>query len=606
MNSQKRWWLSLALGIGLLIGGSPAEAGTQGEDTSCIGKCPGSHGGQCASQLQKYSSAEKLQKSSKTCHCKNDQGHQKCVSSADKAEVKSSSQSEQGWCRSARDLSLEPGRPVQERTITILHVNDVHGSIEPGIDHKIDKNSKVGGLAWLATLIKNEQAKDPKSTILLNGGDLAEGSMISYMSKGVGFCKALHSLNFDAVTLGNHEFSWGQEALANMLEALDLPVVNANIEQLSTGMPMKGVKPYRIIEVEGVKVGILGLDTPDIRHFIAAKKLDDLLFRQSADTVKWYLPLMRQAGADLCVVLSHIGYEDDLKLAQEVPGIDLIVGAHSHTVLPQGQTSNNILIAQAGFAAKYLGKVQLQLVGSPGSWRLIDAKAQLIPVICDQIEPDKEVERILKPYCDEAAKMAEQVVAQTQEEVLFAHRSAAKLNQIHADSILEEARTQKVAKPGFDEPGQEKPLFGICNSRSLRGSLPKGEVTYKDVYAALPFTEENYVTMRVSGQMVLDEIEDDLRDKATELAVPCGLSYTYSLSRPEGHRLIDVRLADGTPLDPQAFYTIVSNETMSRKAAFKNAQDKRVLGPVQPLFFEAVKRLSPLKNDPDNRVEQSK
>ena len=76
--------------------------------------------------------------------------------------------------------------------------------------------------------------------------------------------------------------------------------------------------------------------------------------------------------------------------------------------------------------------------------------------------------------------------------------------------------------------------------------------------------------------------------------------------RPEGHRLIDVRLADGTPLDPQAFYTIVSNETMSRKAAFKNAQDKRVLGPVQPLFFEAVKRLSPLKNDPDNRVEQSK
>lgn len=508
------------------------------------------------------------------------------------------------WQISASERQLLPGAPVQKRTLTILHVNDVHGSVDPGINPKIDKKSKVGGLAWLATLIKQVRAQDPKATLLLNGGDLAEGSMLSYMSRGVGYCKALHNLKFDAVALGNHDFAWGQEALANMLKALDSPVLAANIQYLSSGMPLKGSQPYRIIEVEGIKVGILGLDTPDIKHFIAKHKLNDLVFRKSAKTVKYYLPIMREAGADLVVVLSHIGYENDLNLANKVPGIDLIVGGHSHTVLPEGQMAGKTLITQAGFAAKYLGEIKLNLEGQPGHWRLVEVKSKLIPVICDQLKPDPEVEKILKPYRQETDRIGNQIVAQTTEEVFFAHREAAKLNQIHADSILEAARTQSATQKGFDSPGKEKPLFGICNSRSLRGSLPAGKVTYRDVYSALPFTEENYVTMKVTGQMVLDEIEDDLRDKATELAVPCNLQYSYDPKRPEGSRVVEISWGNGQKLDPKAEYVIVSNETMSRKAAFKNAKDKRVLGPVQPLFFEAVKKSSPLSNNADERVKR--
>ncbi|HBM96440.1 TPA: hypothetical protein DD394_02725, partial [bacterium UBP9_UBA11836] len=194
------------------------------------------------------------------------------------------------WQIGASEPQLLPGAPVQKRTLTILHVNDVHGSVDPGIDPKIDKKSKVGGLAWLATLIKQVRAQDPKAPLLLNGGDLAEGSMLSYMSRGVGYCKALHNLKFDAVALGNHDFAWGQEALANMLQALDSPVLAANIQYLSSGMPLKGSQPYRLVEVEGIKVGIIGLDTPDIKHFIAQHKLNDLVFRKSAKTVKYNLP----------------------------------------------------------------------------------------------------------------------------------------------------------------------------------------------------------------------------------------------------------------------------------------------------------------------------
>lgn len=494
--------------------------------------------------------------------------------------------------------------PVQKRTITVLHVNDVHGCVDPVIDPKISENSKVGSLARLASVIKKARAEDPEHTILLNGGDLAEGSMLSYLSRGAGFCKAMHALNFDAVTLGNHDFAWGQQALADMLKAFDVPLVLANVIHLSDGTVLDGAKPYRIIERDGVKIGILGLDTPDIRHFVAANKLENLTFRKAAKTVKYYVPIMREAGADVVIVLSHIGYDNDLKLAGKVKGVDLIVGAHSHTVLKEGSMTGKVPIVQAGFSAKYMGRVKLNLEGQPGRWNVVGCKAELVPVICSEVEPDPEVEEILKPYRAEAGKVGGRIVCKASEDIHFAHREAAKLNQIHADSILKAARERTDTQPGFDAPGTEKPLFGICNSRSLRGSLPKGDVTYRDVYSALPFTEENYVTMKVSGQAVLDEIEDDLRDKATELAVPCGLTYKYDPSRPEGSRLTEIKLADGRTLDPKASYVIVSNETMSRKHAFKAAEDKRVLGPVQPLFFEAVKKLSPLKDDADNRVER--
>ncbi|MBQ7528901.1 bifunctional metallophosphatase/5'-nucleotidase [bacterium] len=506
------------------------------------------------------------------------------------------------FCISSADLvNAEVPSEAKERHLTILHVNDVHGTVEPALAPNISTNSQVGGISYLASLIKKVRKDNPYPTILLNGGDLAEGSMFAYLTRGVSYCKALGSLRFDGVALGNHDFAWGQEALDKMIEALDSPVLLSNVQHLSDGMTYKNTEPYRIIDVDGLKVGILGLDTPDIRHFIAEFKLEDLEFRQSADTVRYYLPLMRKAGADLIVVLSHIGYEEDIKLAQEVPGIDLIVGGHSHTPIPNGKIVNNTMIVQAGFKTQYLGKVDITLNLSD-VWNITDVKAQLIPVICSELTPDPEVEAILKPYREEAEKIGSEICGQASEDVLYAHREAAKLNQIHADSILQAAKENRPTLPGFDLPGEEKPLFGICNSRSLRGNISKGPILYKELYSSLPFTEENYVTMKVKGQAVIDEIEDDLCDKATELAVPCGLIYKYSSKRPERSRLLEVKLLDGTPLDPEKEYVIVSNETMSRKPAFKDAKDKRVLGPVQPLYFEAIKKLSPLRNTPDQRV----
>lgn len=469
--------------------------------------------------------------------------------------------------------------------IDIIHVNDMHGHVDCLIDDTVAKGP-VGGIAYVKTLVDKLRAENPKGTIVLNAGDLAEGTMISYLSKGISYCKAMHTFNFDAVALGNHDFAWDQPALKAMMEALDAPILTANIQKTANGECLDGGVPYMIKEVEGVKIGIIGLDTPNIRHFIHGPKLRGLEFRDGIETVKWYLPLMRKGGAEIILVLSHMGYEPDIELAKAVPEIDIIVGGHSHTVLQHGDKVGDTVIVQAGSLTKYVGKLEIEVDAK--DHKILTAEASLIPVASAKIEPDPEVMAVLKPYLEEAAIVGAKPYGEALEDVHFAHREAAKLNQIHADSILE--------KTGAD--------FVICNSRSLRGNIKKGKITYTDVYSALPFTEENYVTMYITGQQVLDEIEDDLRDKATELAVPAGLSYEYDPKRPEGHRVTKITLANGEALDPAKVYFVALNETMSRKKFFNNSRDKIVYGCVQPLFFEAIKRQSPLKDNPDDRVKR--
>lgn len=483
-------------------------------------------------------------------------------------------------------VSLGGGKKSEQSIkLNILHMNDVHGAVEPINDPEISGDSPVGGLAYGKSVIEKEKAKNPDGTLVLNAGDIAEGSMIAFLSKGQVVADAFNQMGFDAIALGNHDFAWGQENLKNMVEGLNAPVIAANVEKISGGRVIDGAEPYVIKNVRGVKVGIIGLDTPNIEHFIEKSKLKGLRFAGAAETVKKWMPEVKEKGADIIVVLSHLGFEEDKKLARQVDGIDVIVGGHSHSEVRGGHQEGKTIIVQAGSLGKYVGNLELTL--DSRTKKICSFNSKLIPVKNNEVKPDPEVERILKPYQMEAEKIGSKVMGEALEDIHHAHRQAAKLNQIHADSLLEASGAE----------------FGICNSRTLRGNLKKGKVTYKDLYNALPFTEENYVKCRATGKMILDEIEDDLRDDATELAVPTGLKYEYDPDRPEGSRVTSITIDGGKPLEMDREYTVVLNETMSRKKFFDKAKDKKVLGGCQKIFFDYFKKNSPFKNDADDRVK---
>jgi len=494
----------------------------------------------------------------------------------------------QGHLPAVPDRARPQPTPVTQEAIQIdlVHVNDLHGAVDPMLDGAVGGDSLVGGLSRLKTAVDRTRAENPQGTLLLNAGDLAEGSMIAYLTRGRSVAEAMKPFKFDAVALGNHDFAWGQAALSGMIGALGAPIVAANVVKTSDGTVMDGAAPYVMKQVQGVNVAVIGLDTPNIRHYVADEKLEGLDFKGGAETVARYLPEVRAKGADVVVVLSHMGFEEDRKLARDLPGIDVIVGGHSHTRLPEGHREGDTLIVQAGSLSKFMGRATLHV--DPSTRRIIQSEARIVPVLVDELSPDPEVERILAPYMAEAEQVGSRPMGLATENLRHGHREAHKLNQIHADSLLKAS--------GAD--------LGICNSRTLRNNVPKGEVTFKDLYSALPFTEENCVVLRATGREVLAEIEDDLRDSATELAIPTGLRYEYDPSRPEGSRVVGCTLPDGSPLDMDREYTVVMNETMSKKKVFHDAPGRQVLGPVQPLFFEAFQQGSPWSDDADDRVRR--
>jgi len=141
-------------------------------------------------------------------------------------------------------------KPVK---LNILHMNDFHGAVEPMLDPDVSKDSSVGGIAYSKTVIDKEREKNPEGTMVLNAGDIAEGTMVAYLSKGRVVTDAFKELKFDALALGNHDFAWGQGDLRNMVEGIDTPIVAANVTKTKNGEVMDGAKPY-IVNLKNLSI----------------------------------------------------------------------------------------------------------------------------------------------------------------------------------------------------------------------------------------------------------------------------------------------------------------------------------------------------------------
>lgn len=471
-------------------------------------------------------------------------------------------------------VSLGGSQPQNDsvRNVRIVHINDLHGAVED--------EAGSGGLAKAATVIKRERAEAPGSTLTLNAGDLAEGSMVSYLTKGRVVTEALGEIGFDAVEPGNHDFAWGQAALQEMLSDINAPVLGANITN-DDGSSWS--TPYLMKEVNGVKVGMIGVDVQDMKRYIASEKLEGLKFEAASEAVAKYLPAVKAEGADIIMVVSHVGFEDDKKLAQQFPEIDVIVGGHSHTELPGGHYEGNTLIVQTGTKGKFVGEVDLQY--DTAARRIIASEATLIPVD-ETIAPDPEVSAIIEAAAAKVADVGAKVMGVAEEDLHYSHSAAAKINQIHADSVLQATNAE----------------IALVSARNPRGNIEKGEVTYEKLFSAFPHTEEDTVVMKVPGRLLVAEMEERIADGGRGAATPAGFTYTYDTSLPDGSRITDITMADGSKFDPDKEYTVGTTISMARKKTFKDVEYKKTVGSSQEMFMEYFSAGSPWRDDPDSRV----
>ena len=257
----------------------------------------------------------------------------------------------------------------QQAEIRILHLNDFHGFVDPY--QPLGSDELLGGIAYLSYKV-NELRKE-KPSMLLSAGDMIQGNNWANLFQGKSVIELMNEMKFDAMVLGNHEFDFGQEALQKRISEATFPVLGANVKGLN------GLKPFVIKEVEGVKVGIIGIVTEETPVATHPRNVVGMKFISPIEAVDQYIRELK-SKVDVMVVLSHIGFPADRVLGEKGEGIDVIVGGHSHTKIIKPVSIGNTLIVQAWEHGKALGVLDLMVKDG----KIIGFKGHL-----EEIKPEK-------------------------------------------------------------------------------------------------------------------------------------------------------------------------------------------------------------------------
>jgi 5'-nucleotidase len=249
--------------------------------------------------------------------------------------------------------------------ITVLHTNDVHSHIDP-FPANDPKYPGLGGISQRAAII-NEIRNQEKNVLLLDAGDIFQGTPYFNLFKGEVEMKLMSKLGYDAGTIGNHDFDNGVEGLAQQMVHANFPLLNANYDFNNTAMKGK-TQPYKIFEKEGVRIGVFGVGI-ELQGLVDKKMYGNTIYNdplEKAAIVAYHLKNVEKC--DLIICLSHLGYKyPDEKVSDEVLAkkslhIDLIIGGHTHTFIEKpyrykNRDQKDVLVAQVGWAGIKLGRI---------------------------------------------------------------------------------------------------------------------------------------------------------------------------------------------------------------------------------------------------------
>ncbi|GAB4125394.1 MAG: metallophosphatase [Raineya sp.] len=254
--------------------------------------------------------------------------------------------------------------------ITILHTNDMHSRVEP-FPNDGRKNAGLGGMARRATLIKKIREQEP-NVLLFDAGDIIQGTPYFNFFGGEVELKLMSQMSYDAATLGNHDFDNGIKGLEAMLPFAKFPYLVANYDFSGEAGLKNAFQPYKIFQKQDVKIGVFGLGI-QLKGLVLDKHFGATKYIDPVGVAKEMVQTLKAQKCDLIVCLSHLGYKydnepkiSDVSLAQQVEGIDLIIGGHTHTFLdtPEKVThrsGHSTLINQVGWAGIRLGRVDFVL-----------------------------------------------------------------------------------------------------------------------------------------------------------------------------------------------------------------------------------------------------
>ncbi len=426
---------------------------------------------------------------------------------------------------------------AQDGSFTILHTNDTHGRIEEG--------SYAGmGLPKIATLVN--QYRNDGNVLLLDAGDTFHGQTIVNLNEGEAVIDIMNEMGYDAMTLGNHDFNFGQERIKELEEMANFPIVAANLDPTL-------VEPYVIKEINGMRIGIFGLATPETEYKTHPKNVEGLTFRSPSEAAQEMVDEL-EGQTDMIIALSHLGLSEgseytSRRVAENVSGIDVIIDGHSHTALEEGLMVNGTLIAQAGEYDKNLGVVKVEMV--EGNLENMTASLVTKEDAAD-IEKDQAVVGLIEEIKAANEEITSAVVGKTSVE-LNGERENVRTGETNLGNLLTDAMLAKVDAD-----------VAITNGGGIRASIDEGEITKGEVITVLPFGNTT-VVKELTGAQLLDVVEHGLsKYPATEGLFPQvgGMKVIFDGSRPAGERVIELRI-NGEPVEHDKAYHVATNDFMA-------------------------------------------
>ncbi|SFQ33636.1 5'-nucleotidase C-terminal domain-containing protein [Salibacterium halotolerans] len=454
--------------------------------------------------------------------------------------------------------------------LTIMHTNDIHAHLDV--------------MPKLATAVENYRAEHPDS-LLLDAGDMFSGTLYFNEFQGQAGLELMNLMNYDMATFGNHEFdlgssSEGHQALSEFVSGAAFPFVSSNLD-FSQDANMSGLfhdemteepedgQIYNSIvkEVNGEKIGVFGLTTSETADISSPA---DVSFEDYVESSQEAVNEFEEAGINKVVALTHIGYDDnpeydnDLQLAEQVDGIDVIVGSHTHTELSEpdvvGEDSGEpTVIVQASQYGEFLGTLQ---VGFNDSGVVTEHQGELIE-IGEQAE-NEEAAAALAPYAAQIDEVQNEESGGVAAEALpnprlengddtSVRNSETKLGNLITDAMLAKAKEYN-----------EETTAALQNGGGIRTSIDQGPITNGEIISVLPFGN-TLATMEITGAELKQALEHSVSQVPAEnggFLHVSGMTYTYDSSNEAGNRIQTVEIkqdGDFTPVEDDRQYVVATN-----------------------------------------------
>ncbi|MGH7444533.1 MAG: 5'-nucleotidase C-terminal domain-containing protein, partial [Longimicrobiales bacterium] len=433
--------------------------------------------------------------------------------------------------------------------LRVIATNDFHGRLEAEHPSWAD-GRPLGGAAILASYFRLERDGFRGPVILLDGGDVMQGTPISNLTEGRSTVDYFNRVGYGGSAIGNHEFDWTIDVLKQRIEQAGFPWLSANIFVAGTDSAPSWVQPTALVDVDGTTVGIIGLSTEQTPDVTRPSNVSGLEFRDGAAAIDRWVPLLRARGADFVVVIAHAGAlcrtpttecsSEIIDWARRVTARpDLIVAGHTHRVARTRE--NGIPIVETGSYGTRYGVVDLERISADS----VDAWIRGTPAAWHwRVAPDTAVAALVERYAAEIRPRVDRVVATIAEPLERAPGEYA-LGRLIADAQRTVADAQ----------------LSLMNNGGIRAALDAGPLTWGEAYNMHPF-DNKIVVLHLTGAQIRAALEHVLsRDQPG--AHISGVTVHYDSSAAAGARVRSVTLEDGAALRDDAVYTIAVNDFLA-------------------------------------------